>query len=132
MLALLESGKGLDPVRLQKCLFLFGERLPKLTQQFYKFKPYNYGPFCQDIYRDAEALQSQGLVAISGSGATKFYRLTSAGVKEASGLLETVPEIARKFLCDVTAWASSLTFPQLVSAIYKEFPKYKQNSVFQQ
>jgi len=57
--------KSLEPVHLQKILFLLDKNLkPKhlKVDRFYRFRPYDYGPFCSDIYGDVEALAESGLV----------------------------------------------------------------------
>ena len=63
----LAGGLPLSPAQLQKAVFLFGEQMPKdvLPEDFYDFQPYNYGPFCRDVYTDAEELAAEGLVEIS-------------------------------------------------------------------
>jgi uncharacterized protein YwgA len=59
--------KPLQPVQLQKSLFLLGRNLsPEQLQvkEFYDFQPYDYGPFCSDIYSNAEKLSDEGLIRI--------------------------------------------------------------------
>ena len=63
--------KGLTPVQIQKSLFLFGENMSGIGgSRFYKFVPYNYGPFDKRIYSDAEALETEGLVVIEKESAS--------------------------------------------------------------
>src|SRR5947199_8004379 len=56
----------LDPVQIQKALFLMGrEMADEVGQDFYQFRPYNYGPFDQRIYQDIEQLALRGHIAIT-------------------------------------------------------------------
>src|SRR2546430_78743 len=64
LLALAEAADGsLMPVQIQKAMFLLKEEAGRdISKTFYKFIPYNYGPFCADIYQDLAILESKGLV----------------------------------------------------------------------
>jgi uncharacterized protein YwgA len=53
---------GLDPVRLQKGMFLFARTHPLSVDQQYRFKPYDYGPMSPTIYRDLDDLVDLGLL----------------------------------------------------------------------
>ena len=123
------QGEPLDPVQLQKSLFLLGEkRRGKVGAGFYKFRPYHYGPFCADIYSDADSLADAGLVEVS-SGAVRGYSATAEGLEGAEGVADTAPE-AGEYLTNVVRWARSLSFQELVRAVYAEFPEQRANSVF--
>jgi len=125
------EGEPLTPVQLQKVLFLLGKHYPRTTgPEFYHFSPYNYGPFSQRIYSDADALASQGLLRVSRRPGQNFdeYAITPHGVERARRL--PVAEPASKYLKDVVAWARKLSFRELVSAIYSRYPEQRVNSVF--
>ena len=129
------GGKQVAPVVLQKTLFLLGERvsLAQLNASaFYEFVPYDYGPFCREVYVDASDLEDDGLIRILRPPETRFntYAATPDGLRRAVELRAAIPDKTRGYLHRVMEWASSLTFNQLVSAIYREFPAMKQNSVF--
>lgn len=66
----LANGQGLSAVQLQKVLFLLERGVPKeISKPFYKFVPYNYGPFDSLVYHDADRLVLKNLVNInSGYG----------------------------------------------------------------
>jgi hypothetical protein len=127
------GAKGLSPVQLQKSLFLLGRAYGAvLDVQFYEFIPYDYGPFCIDIYRDAEKLQQMGYVEIRRQGSQwPEHFATASGSEYARELKEIAPRHAYDYLVEVVQWAQSLSFPALVRAIYDAFPEFKQNSVFQ-
>lgn len=124
----------LSPVQLQKTLFLIKENFPRATGSlFYQFTPYNYGPFSAGIYSDAEKLASAGLVEIDqpSRGSYSRYSITPTGRMRAEALKTNLPPNALGYIENVVQWAKSLTFTQLVRAIYDAFPEQRQNSVFQ-
>ena len=126
--------EGLTPVQLQKSLFLLGESLSQkaLGKTFYKFEPYNYGPFNMTIYSDAECLGRQGLVEIQHEGRRwPQYRATAAGVRCAHDVRRALSEKVRDHLDAVVKWTQSKSFSQLIRAIYEKFPQYRKYSVFQ-
>jgi hypothetical protein len=101
-------------------------------QGFYKFVPYNYGPFDANVYHDLDALAAQSLVtsaAWPGRG-WRMYAVTPAGMAAAEKAKNGANSNGVAFLGKVVDWVSSLSFPQLVRAIYDKYPKFKANSVF--
>ena len=53
---------GLDPVRIQKGMFLFAMEAGVPEGQTYGFRPYNYGPMSRGIYDDLDRLVSEGTI----------------------------------------------------------------------
>lgn len=126
---------GLTPAQLQKTLFLLEAELPQSlgTHDFYKFTPYNYGPFSKEVYMDAEALAARGMVNIYRADAQSYsmYEITLQGADLAKTVSVEADARALQYLKSIVSWAQSLTFSQLVSAIYKKYPAFRVNSVFQ-
>jgi hypothetical protein len=127
--------KPLQPVHLQKSLFLLSKYLtPEQlgVDAFYEFQNYDYGPFCSDIYFDAEHLEDENLVHIDiPSGLSyRLYSATPDGKTEAERLRTALRPNVREYLDRVVKWATSLSFRQIVSQIYREFPETKVNSIF--
>ena len=125
--------QGLSPVRLQKALFLLGRHLPSdLGESFYSFTPYNYGPFDSEIYEDARKLAAKGFININQSPGQRWveYQITASGIQVASQLNQAAPQQVVEYLNTVVSWTLSLSFQQLVGAIYKMYPEFKVNSVF--
>jgi hypothetical protein len=127
---------SLEPVQLQKALFLVSRNVNPsqlLAERFYDFSAYDYGPFCGEIYTDAEALERDGLVLIQRPPITRYklFSITEAGQRRAEELRAKIPERTLDYVERVVAWTRGLTFNQLVSAIYKAYPEMKENSVFQ-
>jgi uncharacterized protein len=127
--------KPLQPVHLQKALFLLDRNLSRAQLQvnaFYEFEPYDYGPFCSDIYSDAEELCHEGLVHIDQHLWLSYrqYLVTKPGQAKAEELREMLTRDVTAYLDDVVRWVTSLSFRQLIAAIYKAYPAMKVNSVF--
>jgi hypothetical protein len=126
------NGEPLTPVQLQKSLFILGREMPEqVGEDFYEFSPYDYGPFCADVYADAGELAANDLAAVEPSPGTRWntYRATEDGVARARNLSRSVPAPAR-YLSDVVGWARKLSFSALVRAVYAKYPEMKANSVF--
>ena len=107
LLKIITTAKGdpITPVQLQKIAFLVGQECADFVpDSYYKFVPYDYGPFCIDIYRDAEILEEQGLVSIdfNPAGGWKEYRATfrSSGADTSS-----IPEIVADYIETAVKWA---------------------------
>jgi uncharacterized protein len=130
----LADGRPLSPVQLQKSVFLFKKLLPDevLPDDFYEFVPYNYGPFCSEVYRDAEELAEEGLVQISSVADHGYsqYSATPGGIERRQALLKLLPPDIADHARVVVEWVRAQTFRGLVSAIYDRYPEYRANSVF--
>jgi DNA-binding PadR family transcriptional regulator len=127
------NGEPMTPVQIQKAMFLMGMEAKQLVGPgFYKFVPYNYGPFDANVYHDLDMLAAKGLVTCdSFPGRTwKMYAVTPGGLAEAARAKKTASKIAVGYLEKVVVWVCSLSFPALVRAIYAKYPKFKANSVF--
>lgn len=131
------KGKSLQPVQLQKSLFLLGRNLSHRhlrVKTFYQFEPYDYGPFCSQIYSDAESLCFEGLVHIDcpPNLSYRFYSATEEGIVKANELKKILSPETKDYLEKIVEWTSSLSFNDLVSAIYQAYPEMKENSIFRE
>lgn len=127
------EGQEFTPAQLQKSVFLLGEERNKaVDQDFYEFEPYHYGPFCLDVYLDAETLESQGLIAIhiNRTGRWQEYRATTEGLAQAAVIREKAEEETIRVIQDKVAWARGLSFQELIKNIYRQYPHFRANSVF--
>lgn len=120
------------PVQVQKLLFLIDREIPNLVGgPYFNFQPYHYGPFDVSVYEELDSLAQQNLVAIIADYNWSNYRLTEEGQKKADGLWAGLPSEAKDFVERASAFVRSLSFSELVAAIYKAYPDMKVNSVFQ-
>lgn len=130
-----EPGAEFAPVQVQKLFFVLDENLSDMIggRQF-AFEPYDYGPFDKAVYQELEALERQGFVNIEHVGASdgrRRYSLTPQGQGEGQCVLSKLPDFARQYMTDLSAWARRLSFAQLVGSIYKAYPHMRENSIFQ-
>ncbi len=123
--------EGLTPLKLQKSVFLTKEAYPRELKDFYSFIPYNYGPFTPEIYKDADDLITHGLVQrLKSQGHLERYVITKDGLEAAKKISESFPSNVHNYVTKLIKWIQPLTFQELLSSIYKHYPRYKINSVF--
>ncbi len=124
-------GNPISPIQLQKIAFLVGQQfnseLP--PKDYYEFVPYDYGPFCKEIYTDAINLEKEGYVQIEPSPhhTRRLYRATYSS-RDVS--FSHIPPELQQYIEQAVEWAMDLSFRELVSSIYKHYPEYGINSIF--
>lgn len=134
ILAILSAGESLSytPVQVQKLFFLVDKNISDHDYlSLYNFQPYNYGPFDVEVYRDLERLSEQGLATVSMTGRWRMYSLTQEGYKMGRRGLDSLDEGVKQYLQELAKFVQSLSFADLVSAVYKAYPEMRANSVFQ-
>jgi uncharacterized protein len=128
-----ESGSVFAPVQVQKLFFLLDQNLASdLGGKQFSFEPYDYGPYDRAVYSELETLALRGLVTIeatAGAGRRRFS-LTAAGYEAGQKVLRQLTPRAQDYLVRVSSWVRSLSFAELVGAIYQQYPDMKVNSVF--
>lgn len=132
-IALDGAPRGLDPIRLQKGMFLFAMDEGSDPGEIYNFVPYNYGPMSVQIYRDLESLTEQGLIEakeVQGQSWSR-YVATENGLLAARELLRQEPsEATARLLYAIKADVSSHTYREVLEDVYDRFPEYASKSVF--
>ena len=123
---------GLNRVQLQKSAFLVGEEFDeRLPANFYQFRPYMYGPFAQDVYTDLDRLcDGQVIEVLTGTNGRPSYRLAPDATTGLCGLSD-LPEDLESGIRQIVGWVTSMSFNELVRAVYHLYPDQRQNSVFQ-
>lgn len=124
----------MSPVQLQKSVFIVQHGLPKgIPVETYEFVPWDYGPFCKDIYKDAELLADMDLVLITRSTPLdqREFKATSSGILHAEEVTEGILDDESSYAATVVRWVRRQTFRGLLLAIYDEFPKWSSRSVFE-
>ena len=126
---------GLEPVRVQKALFLLAREGGLPRSERYWFVPYNYGPMSPRIYRDVEALARRGLLErlpVPGY-AWGRVRATEEGRRRAEALATEAGGARGRSLEALRAirdLVTSLSFADLLETIYERHPEYAVRSVF--
>jgi uncharacterized protein len=134
VLAGLAGGDGATytPVQVQKLFFLIDRNISALVRgPHFDFQPYNYGPFDKTLYHCLEELSNDGLVVVASHGSWNTYNLSVEGQQLGNAILNSLVTEAADYIRRVSAFVRSLSFTQLVSAIYKAYPEMRENSVFQ-
>ncbi len=114
-------------------VFLLDREIAKyLGGPHFDFQPYDYGPFDKGVYDVIEELSKGGLVEVGTEPGLRWrrYRLTEAGQQEGSKILAQLDRRASDYIKKVSKFIRSLSFEDLISAIYKAYPEMKVNSVF--
>jgi uncharacterized protein len=98
----------------------------------YDFQPYDYGPFDSQVYSDVESLERRGLAEISQQPGTQWrtYAASQRGIAEGRRLVQQLTDDQRAVLAKIVNLVRSLSFNDLVSAIYRAYPGMKARSVF--
>jgi hypothetical protein len=130
-----EAGEGIDPVRLQKGMFLLAQEGGLPVRQRYRFVPYNYGPMSRGVYRDVGLLADERLLVELPVPGYAWGRLaaTEKGRARASELraeAAVTPERLRT-LGDIRVTVSHASFADLLREIYRRYPAYAVRSVFE-
>jgi uncharacterized protein len=119
------------PVQVQKLLFLIDREASALVDgPHFEFKPYDYGPFDRAVYVELESLSTQGLVGMQNTGRYRVYSLSPEGYRRGAESLRGLGDAASTYVEQAARWVRSLSFQQLVAAIYNRYPDMKVNSVF--
>jgi DNA-binding PadR family transcriptional regulator len=124
---------GLDPIRLQKGMFLFAMDDGTDPTEAYEFVPYNYGPMSAQIYRDLERLSKDDLVeAVTVEGQSwARYSATEQGLIAARDLLEQEPsQTAAQRLYEIKVDVASHSFEEVLEDVYDRYPEFASKSVF--
>lgn len=119
------------PVQVQKIFFLLDQRLAsQVSGPHFAFAAYDYGPFDPAVYDVIERQQQAELASVDRSASMRTFRLTRFGQARGEEVLGTLSPAAREYIRSLSAWVRGLSFQQLVSAVYKEFPEMRANSIF--
>lgn len=135
LLGVADTRASLDPVRIQKGLFLLSQEGGLPEDNCYRFRAYDYGPFSSRIYSDLDDLVEEGLVArepVPGYTWTR-YRLTADGMVEAQAIADGLtPEErnAARLLVELKQTVLTQSFNRLLRYVYRRYPDYARNSIF--
>ena len=121
------------PVQVQKMFFLLDKKVPaQIGGPHFSFEPYDYGPFDKDVYVQLGKLEGAGLVEIGVSPYSNIrtYRLTNEGQQKGAQTFEDLSVSTQQYIKELVHFVRSLSFAELVSAIYQEYPEMRAKSVF--
>ena len=126
---LLLLGEELDPIRIQKGMFLFAMESGAPDEECYEFVPYNWGPCSFDIYDDLDSLHKDGLIErrpVPGKSWSR-YQASAAGEAAATAIEEEGSPYA-KYLDEIKGSIRTASFDNLLKRVYEKYPNYAVNS----
>jgi hypothetical protein len=134
VLSLADGDGTFTPVQIQKAMFLATDRAADAFMSPYEFQPYDYGPFDRQVYLDIEDLERLGLAQINQPPGSRWktYAVTAAGKAAAAELINSLTAAQLELLKKIVTLVRSLSFNDLVSAIYRAYPDMKARSVFRE
>ena len=129
------GNKKLDPIRIQKGLFLLAMETPEdwlPSEARYAFEPYHYGPYSVDINRDLEELQRRGYLEITEvlGRSWNYYSLSPEGSEAVRGVSERMDARTLEYVGKLREFVGRLPFNRLLTKVYDKYPSYAVNSVF--
>ncbi len=130
-----DPGDPLDPVRVQKGMFLLAMRVSLDEDARYAFEPYAYGPMSRGLYGDVRRLCRERLLdATPIEGASwQLLTLSPSGRLLADELRQraerTDPEALAQ-LAAIRREISGMSFAELLQHVYDRYPAYAARSVF--
>jgi uncharacterized protein len=128
------NGEPFTPVQIQKAMFLTSDKVPDAFAGTarYAFQPYDYGPFDRQVYSDIESLERRGLAQINQNPSSRWrtYAANPQGIAEGRRLSENLASNDVLVIERIVNLVHSLSFNDLVSAIYRAYPHMRERSVF--
>jgi hypothetical protein len=126
---------GLDPVRVQKGMFLLAQEAGLPPGERYMFVPYNYGPMSVDVYRDLDELVVRELIQRRPRSGYRWTTVTptARGTQEARKARDLAVEespLAERRLRRIVWLIDVLGFGELLATVYRRYPTFATRSVF--
>ena len=131
-LLLLFGDQPIEPIRIQKGMFLFAKESGATREQVYEFVPYNWGPCSFEIYNDLDELLERGFieqVPVPGARWHKYLR-TPMGKASAEETRASADPSCIKAQNDIRDTVTGTSFDELLRHVYKKYPEYATKSVF--
>lgn len=130
-----DGGEKLDPVRVQKGLFILAKETPEdwlPPEARYHFEPYHYGPYSSALYRDLDELGRRGYLdtTVVRGQSWNYYSLSSEGARLYEEVSETMNPKAVEYSRKIREFVGKLSFRKLLTTVYEQYPAYAVNSVF--
>jgi hypothetical protein len=128
---LLAIDDGMEPIQIQKTLFKFAMESGAPSNELYSFSPYNWGPCSFEIYDDLATMREENLVEFIPSGkGWNLYCLTDAGQAKKLVLKKEADSALLDRLYAARIYVTSRDFETLLKDIYKDYPKFALESLF--
>jgi uncharacterized protein len=125
-----DGPEALDPIRVQKGIFLLSQRGPK--RGIYSFRPYNWGPFSSELYGDLDLLAGLGMVTREHEPGRSWSRFkpTQAGILRAEEAAGKLKPDALEWIGRVRRFLTTRSFDKLLDDVYAAFPEFATESLY--
>ena len=121
----------IEPVQIQKLMFMFAQETKVPEAEAYEFVPYNWGPCSFDIYADMDNFINSGSVerVPTGRGWSR-YGLTADGRASVRQLRKSADKANLNGLNGWRKWVTGQSFQSLLNSVYEKYPSYAVASKF--
>lgn len=122
----------LDRIRMQKAVFLLVQRGSPEWRAFYRYVPYDWGPYSSQLVSDIRTMEDDGLLEVERGAASRYgrYRTTPKGAVAAAEIWERLGAPEREFIRLVRAYVTHRSFTQLLREVYAAYPEFATASRF--
>jgi uncharacterized protein YwgA len=122
----------LDPVRMQKAIFLLTQRGSDAWQHFYTYRPYNWGPYSGQLSVDLDLLQETDQLVAEPFPGSQYgtFRATALAESRTLEAWRSCSEAERQFLRAVRGYVTSKSFNALLREVYAAYPDFATKSLF--
>ena len=122
----------LDPVRMQKAIFLLTQRGSDTWQDLYTYRPYNWGPYSGQLSVDLDVLQATDQLVAEPFPGSQYgtFRATPLAEKRVREAWAACSQPEQSFLRTVRAYVTSKSFNALLREVYAAYPQYASKSLF--
>ena len=122
----------IEPIQVQKTLFKLAHEAGLPESERYEFRPYNWGPCSFEIYDDLDSLQADGLIeAVPTGQGWSAYRIIAKGDQRTKELRDVASADHLASLDSTREWVTSRTFRRLLTDVYREYPAFAEQSLFE-
>lgn len=124
---------ALDPIRVQKGMFLLSVEAGLPPTECYTFIPHNWGPYSREVRNDLDRLVTAGYVQARNVAGYSWrrYSLTDAGIDYARHVLhEGADAAAAHRVVEIKRRVTGQSFTKLLEDVYTAYPNMAVNSLF--
>lgn len=115
--------------RLEKLLFLIKqeildkEEIP-LTEDYFRFKAYKFGPFTEELFDELEFLKDFGMIDVVGEGENQIFKLTDRGIQLAKKTETMIPSKILQGIASIKKKWGYVSLNELLMYVYTRYPDY--------
>jgi DNA-binding MarR family transcriptional regulator len=133
LILLVADGEIKGTTKLEKLPFLLEKDFGVKLHELFKYFPYRFGPYSQDVIKSANILYNDGFILITEKildiigdeeRIMRIYTLTPKGKELAKRLFQKIPDKLQKRLVKLRIPASKTT-KELVDYVHIKYPEFK-------